>query len=274
VQAFARANGLDRIMLDAPRARLGIVTTGKSYLDTRQALDELGITEADARRLGVRLYKVALSWPLEPEGLRRFADGLDEILIVEEKRPIIEEQAKSALYNLPADRRPTIIGKTDERGAPLLRETTELTVTEIARAIAGRLERFGTTEPRIAERLAFLTAEERAASAHTPAIARTPFFCSGCPHNTSTRVPEGSRAVAGIGCHYMATWMDRRTDTFTQMAARACRGSARRPSRRRHTSSPISATAPTTTPASSRSARRSRPRSTSPTRSCSMTPSP
>ena len=217
VQAFARANGLDRIMLDAPRARLGIVTTGKSYLDTRQALDELGITEADARRLGIRLYKVALSWPLEPEGLRRFADGLDEILIVEEKRPIIEEQAKSALYNLPADRRPTIIGKTDERGAPLLRETTELTVTEIARAIAGRLERFGTTEPRIAERLAFLTAEERAAAAHTPAIARTPFFCSGCPHNTSTKVPEGSRAVAGIGCHYMATWMDRRTDTFTQM---------------------------------------------------------
>src|SRR6266851_7263815 len=114
VQAFARANGLDRIVLDAPRARLGIVTSGKSYLDTRQALDELGITEADARRLGIRLYKVALSWPLEPEGLRRFADGLDEILFVEEKRPVIEEQAKSALYNLPADRRPTIVGKSDE----------------------------------------------------------------------------------------------------------------------------------------------------------------
>jgi indolepyruvate ferredoxin oxidoreductase len=216
VHAFARANRLDRIVLDAPRARLGIMTTGKSYLDTRQALDELGITEADARRLGIRLYKVALSWPLEPEGLRRFADGLDEILIVEEKRPVIEEQAKSALYNLPADRRPIVVGKSDERGAPLLRETTELTVTEIARAIAGRLERFG-AEPGIAERLAFLTAEERAASAHQPAISRTPFFCSGCPHNTSTKVPEGSRAVAGIGCHYMATWMDRSTDTFTQM---------------------------------------------------------
>ncbi|HKX09732.1 MAG TPA: indolepyruvate ferredoxin oxidoreductase family protein, partial [Stellaceae bacterium] len=217
VQAFARANRLDRIVLDAPQARLGIVTTGKSYLDVRQAFDELGISEADARRLGIRLYKVALSWPLEPEGLRRFADGLDEILVVEEKRPVIEEQAKSALYNLPADRRPIIIGKTDERGAPLLRETTELTVTEIARAIAGRLERFGAAEPRITERLAFLTAEERAAAAHKPAISRTPFFCSGCPHNTSTKVPEGSRAVAGIGCHYMATWMDRRTDTFTQM---------------------------------------------------------
>jgi len=216
VQAFARANRLDRIVLDAPRARLGIVTTGKSYLDVRQALDELGIAEADARRLGIRLYKVALSWPLEPEGLRRFADGLDEILVVEEKRPIIEEQAKSALYNLPADRRPLIVGKSDERRAPLLRETTELTVTEIARAIAGRLERFG-AEPGIAERLAFLTTEERAAAAHKPAIARTPFFCSGCPHNTSTKVPEGSRAVAGIGCHYMATWMDRNTDTFTQM---------------------------------------------------------
>jgi indolepyruvate ferredoxin oxidoreductase len=216
VQAFARANRLDRVTLDAPHARLGIATTGKSYLDVRQALDELGITEAEARRLGIRLYKVALSWPLEPEGLRAFAHGLDEILVVEEKRPVIEEQIKSVLYDLRADRRPTIVGKSDERGAPLLGETSELSVTEIARAIAARLERFG-AEPRIAERLAFLTAEERAAAAHTPAIERTPYFCSGCPHNTSTKVPEGSRAVAGIGCHYMAQWMDRSTDTFTQM---------------------------------------------------------
>jgi len=215
-QAFARANRLDRVVLDAPRARLGIVTTGKSYLDTRQALEELGIGEAEARRLGIRLYKIALSWPLETEGLLHFAHGLEEILVVEEKRPVIEEQAKSALYNLSADHRPAIVGKADEHGAPLLRETSELTVTEIARAVAGRLARFG-AEPRIAERLALLAAREHAAAAHNPTIVRTPFFCSGCPHNTSTKVPEGSRAVAGIGCHYMATWMDRRTETFTQM---------------------------------------------------------
>ncbi len=216
VLAFARANRLDRVMLDAPTARLGIVTTGKSYLDVRQAFDDLGIDEAEARRLGIRLYKVALTWPLEPEGLREFADGLEEILVVEEKRPILEEQVKSALYNLPADRRPLVIGKTDERGQPLLRETSELTTTEVARAIAARLDRFD-PNPRVAERLAFLDREERAARSHMPAIERTPHFCSGCPHNTSTKVPEGSRAVAGIGCHYMAGWMDRDTDTFTQM---------------------------------------------------------
>ena len=216
VLAFARANRLDRVMMDAPNARLGIVTTGKSYLDVRQAFDDLGIDEAEARRLGIRLYKVALTWPLETEGLRSFARGLQEILVVEEKRPILEEQVKSALYNLPADRRPLVIGKTDEFGAPLLREISELTTTQVARAIAGRLERFGPS-PRVAERLAVLDAEERAASAHMPAIERTPHFCSGCPHNTSTKVPEGSRAVAGIGCHYMVGWMDRSTDTFTQM---------------------------------------------------------
>ena len=216
VLAFARANRLDRVMLPAPEPRLGIVTTGKSYLEVRQALEDLGIDDAEARRLGISLYKVALSWPLETEGLCDFALGLEELLIVEEKRPVIEQQVKSALYHLPADRRPLVTGKTDERGRPLLHETSELTATEIARAIAARIHRFGPS-PRVAERLAVLDAEERIAKAHRPAIERTPHFCSGCPHNTSTKVPEGSRAVAGIGCHYMVGWMDRSTDTFTQM---------------------------------------------------------
>jgi indolepyruvate ferredoxin oxidoreductase len=214
VHAFARANRLDRVVLDSPRARLGIVATGKSYLDVRQALTELGIDEAQAAAIGLRLYKVALTWPLEPEGLRRFAAGLEEILVVEEKRPVVEEQVKDILYDL--DARPRIVGKKDERGAPLLAVTGELDPMQVARAIAQCIERFHTS-PRIAERLAYLAAKERQLAGAKAPIDRIPYFCSGCPHNTSTRIPEGSRATAGIGCHYMAIWMDRDTATYTQM---------------------------------------------------------
>jgi indolepyruvate ferredoxin oxidoreductase len=214
VKAFARANRLDRVMLDSPRARLGIVTTGKSYLDVRQALSELGIDEALAAAIGLRLYKVTLTWPLEPEGLRRFAAGLEEILVVEEKRPIIEHQLKDILYDMTA--RPRVVGKEDERGAPLLAATGELDPMQVARAIAARIERFHSS-PRIADRLAYLAAKERQRAGAKAPIERIPYFCSGCPHNTSTRVPEGSRATAGIGCHYMAIWMDRDTATYTQM---------------------------------------------------------
>jgi indolepyruvate ferredoxin oxidoreductase len=214
VHAFARANRLDRIVLESPRARLGIVATGKSYLDVRQALAELGIDEAQAAAIGLRLYKVALTWPLEPEGLRRFAAGLEEILVVEEKRPVIEEQVKDVLYDL--DARPRIVGKKDERGAPLLAVTGELDPMQVARAIAQRIERFHAS-PRMSERLAYFAAKERQLAGLKAPIDRIPYFCSGCPHNTSTRVPEGSRATAGIGCHYMAIWMDRDTATYTQM---------------------------------------------------------
>ncbi len=214
VHAFARANRLDRVVLDSPRARLGIVATGKSYLDVRQALTELGIDDAHAAAIGLRLYKVALTWPLEPEGVRRFAAGLEEILIVEEKRPVVEEQVKDILYDLEA--RPRVIGKKDERGAPFLAITGELDPMQVARAIAQRIARFHSS-PRIAERLAYLAAKERQLAGAKAPIDRIPYFCSGCPHNTSTRVPEGSRATAGIGCHYMAIWMDRETATYTQM---------------------------------------------------------
>ncbi len=214
VQAFARANRLDRVTLDSPRARLGIAATGKSYLDLRQALADLGIDDALAAAIGLRLYKVALTWPLEPEGISRFAAGLEEILVVEEKRPVIEQQLKDVLYG--SDARPRIVGKEDERGAPLLSSTGELDPMQVARVVAQRIARFHSS-PRIADRLAYLAAKERQLAGAKAPLERIPYFCSGCPHNTSTRVPEGSRATAGIGCHYMAIWMDRDTATYTQM---------------------------------------------------------
>jgi len=214
-QAFARANRLDRIVIDAPRPRFGIVTTGKSYLDLRQALDELGIGEAEAAGLGLRVYKVAMPWPLEPEGVRGFAEGLDEVLVVEEKRGVVEAQLKELLYNWPADRRPRIYGKYDEAGRWMLPSHGELTPAQIARAAAARLQPFA-PEGRFAAALARLDAAERGAGTVVP-FARTPYFCSGCPHNTSTKVPDGSRALAGIGCHYLAQFMDRSTATFSQM---------------------------------------------------------
>ena len=214
--AFARANRLDRIVIDSPRPRFGIVTTGKSYLDVRQALDDLGIDDAHAAEIGIRLYKVSMSWPLEREGIRHFAEGLEEILVVEEKRAVIENQLKEQLYNWREDVRPRVIGKFDEHRSWILPSNGELTPAQIARVIAERIARLHSS-PRIAERLAFLEAKERQLGANVVPFYRTPYFCSGCPHNTSTKVPEGSRALAGIGCHYLAQFMDRSTATFTQM---------------------------------------------------------
>ena len=214
--AFAGANRLDRIVIDSPRPRFGIVTTGKSYLDVRQALDDLGIDDQHAAEIGFRLYKVGMSWPLEREGIRHFAEGLEEILVVEEKRAVIENQFKEQLYNWRENVRPRVIGKFDENRNWILPSTGELTPAMIARVIAQRIARFHTS-PRIQERLAFLEAKERQLGGNVVPFARTPYFCSGCPHNTSTKVPDGSRAVAGIGCHYLAQFMDRSTATFTQM---------------------------------------------------------
>ncbi|MGF1592703.1 MAG: indolepyruvate ferredoxin oxidoreductase family protein [Kiloniellaceae bacterium] len=214
--AFARANKLDRMVIGNGERRFGIVTAGKAYLDVRQALDDLGIDEEHARQIGLAVYKVGMSWPLEREGIRRFAEGLEEILVVEEKRAVIENQVKEQLYNWRADVRPRVVGKYDEEGDWALPSIGELTPARIARTIAKRIARFHTSEE-IAQRLRFLTEKEKAMEAGKAPMARVPFFCSGCPHNTSTRVPDGSRALAGIGCHYMVQWMDRRTDTFTQM---------------------------------------------------------
>jgi indolepyruvate ferredoxin oxidoreductase len=221
--AYVRANALDRIVLDPPGARLGIATVGKSYLDVRQALEMLGIDERRATRLGLRIYKVAMPWPLEPDGARRFAEGLPEVLVVEEKRSVIEAQLKEQLFNWPAERRPRIVGKADELGRALLSSADELSPAEIAVAIAARISCFH-DDPDIAARAQRLTGiTERVAPTGAAAqFRRTPFFCSGCPHNTSTRVPEGSRAAAGIGCHFMTVWMDRGAETFTHMGGEGC----------------------------------------------------
>ena len=219
VKAFCRANRLDRTVWDSDRAWLGVATTGKSYLDVRQAFEDLGIDEAGARRLGVRLYKVAMSFPLEPEGARRFADGLDTIVVVEEKRPLIETQLKNVLYAAPDA--PRIAGKRDEDGRPLFPAAGRLDSNHIAVELGRRLlARAGDDDAdrtALAARIADLEAILASADPNPAPMERTPYFCPGCPHNTSTRVPEGSRALAGIGCHYLAQFMDRSTARYTHM---------------------------------------------------------
>ncbi|MCL4761706.1 MAG: indolepyruvate ferredoxin oxidoreductase family protein [Burkholderiales bacterium] len=226
---YCRVNRLNRVVIDSPTPRLGIITSGKSYLDVRQALDDLGLDERECAALGIRVFKVAMTWPLEPEGVRQFAEGLEEILVVEEKRQIVEYQLKEQLYNWRDDVRPRVVGKFDEKGEwvrPhgewLLPAAGELTPAMIARVIAKRIDRLG-LQPndedrrRIAKRVDWINAKEAALATPKISLARVPYFCSGCPHNTSTKVPEGSRATAGIGCHVMAIWMDRATSEFTHM---------------------------------------------------------
>lgn len=209
--AYARANKLNRVMIDSPKARLGIIASGKSYLDVLEALSELGIDESFAADIGLRLFKVAMPWPLEPEGVREFAQGLDEILVVEEKRQMVEYQLKEQLYNWRDDVRPRVIGKFDEKGewvAPrgewLLTSKADFSVAQIARVIAARIARFHTSDL-IKARLAFLDAKDAVLTKAVNTPPRPAYYCSGCPHNTSTKVPEGSFALAGIGCHVMAT---------------------------------------------------------------------
>ena len=234
--AYIRANKLNHNVIAGPNDRFGIIASGKAFNDTRQALSDLGLDEDTCQQIGIRLHKVNVVWPLEASITRDFAQGLQEILVVEEKRQVIEYQVKEELYNWRADVRPNVLGKFDEaegaepggewgRSNPsdnwLLRAKADLTPAIIAKAIAKRLKKLGVPAEVIArmdERLAIIEARERALmELKVDTGERAPWFCSGCPHNTSTRVPEGSRAVAGIGCHFMATWMDRSTSTFSQM---------------------------------------------------------
>jgi indolepyruvate ferredoxin oxidoreductase len=219
--AFAKANNINQIVYDSPKARLGIIASGKAYSDTMQALNELGITAQMAHDIGLRLYKVGMPWPLEPDGIRDFCNGLEEVLVVEEKREFIEHQLKWQLYNWDEKVRPRVVGTQDESGQWLLRPDNELTITRIAHVIAQRLSHFHSSE-RISSKLAYLANRENIKASFTAPVTRKPYFCSGCPHNTSTKVPEGSRALAGIGCHLMALWMDRKADTFTQMGGEGC----------------------------------------------------
>ena len=229
--AYTRANKLNRVVIDSPRARFGIMTAGKAYLDTRQALADLGLDESTCARIGIRLIKIGCVWPLNAQDAREFATGLEEILVVEEKRQILEYALKEELYNWRDDVRPRVYGKFDEkdnaggewsvpRGQWLLPASAELSPALIARAIARRLDKAdlpAEVRARIAARMAIIDAKERDLQKPSITTERKPWFCSGCPHNTSTNVPEGSRALAGIGCHYMSIWMDRKTETFSHM---------------------------------------------------------
>jgi indolepyruvate ferredoxin oxidoreductase len=252
--AYARANRLNRVTIDSPKARLGIVASGKSYRDVLEALEELGIDADEAARIGIRLFKVSMPWPLEPDSIREFAQGLEEILVVEEKRQIVEYQLKEHLYNWRENVRPRVIGKFNEegewgahpRGQWLLPATADFSVAQIARVIAGRVARFHTSD-RIRMRLAILDAKDVVLGKAGATPSRPAWYCSGCPHNTSTKVPEGSLALAGIGCHVMATAMDRSTLGYTQMGAEGMSWVGEAPFSRRPTCSRTSATAPTST---------------------------
>ncbi len=212
VAAWARANGIDRPVLRGGGRRLCVVTVGKAHQDVMQALANLGIDEHGARAIGLSVYKVAMSWPLDAASLLEFADGFDEILVVEEKRPVVEEQVKVALFNR-SGARPRVTGKTDVDGRTLLPQTLEFDPLMVARAIVGRLP--GTAD--LAARLAAIEARVPTGEV-VPFPARKPFFCSGCPHNSSTKTPEGSIAGGGIGCHVMAVSQPRlKTATFSQM---------------------------------------------------------
>ena len=205
MRAFWRANRGDRAQFGTPRPKLGLVTAGKAWGDVMQALQLLGIDAARAARIGLDVYKVGMIWPLEPEGLREFADGCDELFFVEEKSAFMQPQAAALFYN--DARRPRIFGKHDEDGAMLLPEDGVLDAPAVALAIAARLRRHGLADADIEPRIAAVQAMRRARAPVADASPRRiPFFCSGCPHNTSTNVPEGSLAIAGIGCHGMAMW--------------------------------------------------------------------
>jgi indolepyruvate ferredoxin oxidoreductase len=233
--AYIRANRLNYNVIEGANDRFGIIASGKAYNDTRQALIDLGLDDTTCRQLGIRLHKVGVVWPLEAQGTREFATGLREILVVEEKRQVIEYQLKEELYNWRADVRPNIYGKFNEvdgdfsggewsmpnpTANTLLRANADLSPSLIARAIAQRVRKLGLDSDmtaRLDAQLAILEAKERSLQVLEIKADRQPWFCSGCPHNTSTKVPEGSRAMAGIGCHFMALWMDRSTSGFTQM---------------------------------------------------------
>ncbi|QGZ40623.1 indolepyruvate ferredoxin oxidoreductase [Pseudoduganella flava] len=213
--AYARENKLNHTTIDNPDAKLGIIASGKSYLDVLEALEELGIDEEMAAKVGLRLFKVSMPWPLEPDSVREFAQGLDEILVVEEKRQFVEYQLKEQLYNWRDDVRPRVIGKFDDKGewvAPrgewLLPPKADFSVSQVARVIASRVKRYVTDthiQDQIKARLTFLDAKDAVLKKAISTPFRPAFYCSGCPHNTSTKVPDGSFALAGIGCHVMAT---------------------------------------------------------------------
>ena len=218
--AFARANHLDEVVLDSRQARFGIIASGKAFENVMEALRELAIDAPLADAIGLRVYKVRMPWPLEPDGVRHFSEGLEEVLVIEERREVIEHQIKQQLFNWRADVRPRIVGKFDDQDRHILSLHEDITTGVAVRAIAARLLNFELPEglrERITRRRETYRKLHALKVGHKQPVTRLPHFCAGCPHNTSTQVPEGSRAFAGIGCHFMSLWMDRRTETYTHM---------------------------------------------------------
>lgn len=216
---FARLNRIDQVLVNPARKRLGIVTTGKAHGDLMQAFADLGLSIDDLAARGVGLYKIGLSWPIEPEGIRAFAMGYPQLLVIEEKRAFIEPQIAHCLYNVAADERPVLTGKEDRQSAALLPVSGELSPRIVRRALLSQFDALGILDDDLRGRAAAIDAIEGASLAQQlPITARTPAFCSGCPHNSSTKIPEGSMAMAGIGCHTMVLFLtDRETARPTQM---------------------------------------------------------
>lgn len=216
-RAYVRANRLDHVILPSPKPRVGLIVTGQAARDVFEALTAIGLTPEEAGRLGLTIYKVAMPWPLEPEGIREFCSGLERVLIIEHKRPLIEDQLKAALYDLPQKQRPLIEGKFTADGKPLLSQVASIDIPHMAEALMSVIPQGWDTTRADAYFDRVGRVSEAARSNATPTL-RSPHYCSGCPHNSSTVVPEGSRALAGIGCHYMANFMpDRKTDMTSQM---------------------------------------------------------
>ncbi len=216
-QAWVRANQLDHVILPSAKPRIGIIVTGQAARDVFEALAAIGLSPDEAARLGVTIFKVAMPWPLETEAVRGFCSGLERVLVIEHKRPLIEDQLRAALYPLAESQRPMIEGKRTSDGGMLLSQVASIAVPAMARALMHILPS-GWDQTRADAYFARVGRAGEAARINATPTVRTPHFCSGCPHNTSTNVPEGSRALAGIGCHYMANFMpDRQTDMTSQM---------------------------------------------------------
>lgn len=213
VRAFARINSIDRTIVSSPHATVGIVTAGKAHYDFLEVLRRLDVSLETLASHGVRVLKLGLTYPIEPLRMREFARGLREILVIEEKGPVVEEQLRSLFYN--AAERPMIVGKRDAREQPLVSALGELRPSRLIGIVADWLAaHYADLDRRHLVR--DFTPPELLANA-SDSVKRQPYFCAGCPHNTSTKVPEGSHAQAGIGCHFMASWMDRDTEGLIQM---------------------------------------------------------
>jgi indolepyruvate ferredoxin oxidoreductase len=219
VAAFARVNSIDREVIASPHARFGIVTVGKAHHDLMEVLRRLEITPAMLAAAGVRLVKVGLAFPIETTRMAAFAKGLQEILVIEEKAPVVETQLRDLFYNAPVGARPVIIGKKDRAGRPLVSDVGELRPSRLIERVAHWIAEHFPANATLGDHLQHVrdfTPPELLAN-EGDSVKRLPYFCAGCPHNTSTRVPEGSEARAGIGCHFMANWMDRQTSGLIQM---------------------------------------------------------